>query len=321
MKRKIVCGIALCLALSTVGCGKSQEQQAADYYQNELGLSEDEANDLAHELYGGDNEPDTVEEEGPIVIEPLPELLDSQWYEGKVQIYDMVFSNDMFMTAEDVRRIVEASEYEVELVEDFDKDGNVVPGSIELDGKRISFLTDTRGFSNWSEANDMVAYGMLEEGEYCMVVVMGYADYIYSKESTEFVDLQTREDVLAYLSANGIAEVSEEQAAYGSFSFYSSSHTGALNFDYVYPNESDTTYANTPHYTTHGAQSITLYRIHELGETDQVMEHSGYYNHETYNGAVLNLVNCVTFEFGADGTVADITWGLKKFILMGEQIG
>lgn len=318
MKRKIVCGIALCLALSTVGCGKSQEQQAADYYQNELGLSEDEANDLAHELYGGDNEPDTVEEEGPIVIEPLPELLDSQWYEGKVQIYDMVFSNDMFMTAEDVRRIVEASEYEVELVEDFDKDGNVVPEAIELDGKRISILTNTRGFSNWSEANDMVAYGMLEEGEYCMVV--GYAnDYIYNKESTEFVDLQTRDDVLAYLSASGIAEVSEEQAVYGSFdNIY---FVTSLNFDYVYPNESDTTYANTPHYTTHGAQSITLYRVHELGETDQVMEHEGAYHHETYDGAVLNLVNCVVFEFNADGTVSDVKWGLKKFILMGEQIG
>lgn len=321
MKRKIVCGIALCLALSAAGCGKSQEQQASNYYQNELGLSEDEANDLAHELYGSDEQEENIVEEGPVVVEPLPELLDSQWYEGKVQVYDMVFSNDMFMTAEDVRRIVEASEYEVELVESFDKDGNVVPDRIELDGKMIaSFLTTTRGFSNGSEANDMVAYGMLEEGEFCMVASYWMAnDNDYDKATTEFASLQTRDDVLAYLSASGIDEVSEEQAVYRSFS--AAYETVSTNINNIYPNESDTTYANVDHYTTHGAQSITLYRVHELGATDQVIEHEGAYNHKTYDGAILNRVNCVVFKFGADGTVSDVEWGMMNFIVMGEEIG
>lgn len=328
MKRKFVCGIVICLALSVAGCGKnSEEQQAANYYQNELGLDKEEAEELAHELYGNDDEDTDIEEEsGETVVEPLPELLESEWYEMKVQVYDMIFSNDMFMTAEDVRRIVEASEYEVEIVEGFDSDGNVVIDSIKMDGQSIvDFNVQTRGFASRGETNDMVAYGMLEEGEFYMVVFYAQ-DYGYDKESTEFADLATRDDVLAYLSANGIAEASEEQALYEdsaskySGHFINMSAVSSFDCDNIYPGESDTTYAYVDHYTTHGAQSITLYRVHELGETDQVMEHEGYYHHETYDGAVLNVVNCVVFEFNADGTVSDEKWGIKKFIVMGEEL-
>lgn len=136
MRRKIVCGIILCLTLVVAGCGKSQEEQASSYYQNELGMTEDEANELASELYGGDNEPDNVEEEeGPIVVEPLPELVSSQWYEGKIQVYDMVFHNDLSMTIDDIREIAEASEYDVEIKEDFDGYGNVIIRYIVVNGK------------------------------------------------------------------------------------------------------------------------------------------------------------------------------------------
>lgn len=67
-RRKFVCGMfALCLALSVVGCGKgSEERQAADYYQNELGFDKEDAEELAHELYGEDEEEPSVTEEAPL---------------------------------------------------------------------------------------------------------------------------------------------------------------------------------------------------------------------------------------------------------------
>ena len=113
MKRKFVCGIfALCLALSVTGCGKnSKEQQAAKYYQNELGLDKEDAEELARELYGEDDEEQNVNEEGSegTVVEPLPEIVNSEWYDCKVQIYDMVFSDDMYLTDEDIRAAVAGS--------------------------------------------------------------------------------------------------------------------------------------------------------------------------------------------------------------------
>ena len=70
-KRKLAGGIvALCLALSVAGCGKSsEEKQAANYYQKELGLDKEEAEDLAHELYGKDKEEE--ERKNPAPRKPL----------------------------------------------------------------------------------------------------------------------------------------------------------------------------------------------------------------------------------------------------------
>lgn len=317
MKRKIVCGIVLCLAFVLAGCGKnSKEKQAANYYQNELGLDKEEAEELAKELYGDDDE-DTgaaEKESGEIVVEPLPEFLNSEWYEEKIQILDMVFSNDMYMTEEDVRRIVEGSAYDVELKEGFDDDGNVVPEAIMQDGYYVtSFEKSTRGKVSYGTTNDMVTYGMLEDGEYYLAP----ANYIflhenwYNKASTEFVDLGTRDDVLACLSSNGIVEVEKEQSTYPSFD---KDYSGT-QFEIVYAEDSPIEFADTPYYYSQGVQSITFYRMHELGRTDQTIEKKIGYKNYIFSGAHLNLVNCVTFEFGTDGTVTDVKWGMNKFIV------
>lgn len=319
MKRKFVCGITLCLALSMAGCGKdSKEQQAMNYYQNELGLDKDEAEELAHELYGDDDEELNVTEEEPkeITVEPLPELLDSEWYEQKVQIYDMIFCNDWYMTEDDIRRAAEESAYNVELTEDFDENGNVVLRDIMIDGKQVAQVwKSTRGYasSSWVEVNDMVLYGLLDDGEYYIISYgsVFMRDNWYDKESTEFADLKTRDDVLKYLAENGFVEVEKEQSTYPSYDEFFSID-GFIN---VYTEDSPVEFADTPYYYSQGVQSITFYRMHELGRTDQTIEMRRGYGNYIYSGAHLNLVNCVTFKFGTDGTVADMKWGIQKFIV------
>lgn len=315
MKRKLACGIAFCLALVLAGCGKgSEEQQAANYYQNELGMDKEDAEDLAHELYGKDEDEPSITEEGTgeIVVEPLPELLNSEWYEEKVQIYDMVFSNNLYMTEEDVRRIVGGSAYEVELTEGFDSDGNVVLKDLMVDGKRTAQL--------WANNRGSLAeYGLLDDGAYYSV---GYGDVYmednwYDKSNTEFADLETRDDVLAYLAANGFVEVEEKQAVYyegkNTYGYYT------IN-KYIYPDkvpEGLEGITDTPHYFAKGAQNIMLYRVHKLGETDQTIDYSRY---AQCSGCHLNLVNAVIFQFDTDGTVLSVTWGTNYSIVYGERI-
>lgn len=311
MKRKILCGFALCVALSVTGCGKdSKEQQAVNYYQNELGLDKEDAEELAHEIYGDDEEDtDTYEEEsGEVSVEALPELINSEWYEEKVQIYDMIFSNDWYMTEEDIRAAAEGSSYDVELPEEFDQNGNIILRDIVIDGKTVAQVwIDSRGYDLiWNKEEDMLLYGLIDAGEYYSIsygsVFMG--DNWYDKASTEFVDLETRDDVLAYLSDNGFVEVEEAQATYARV-FKNSSSEG------INPLKTPVEYAYTPHYYSKGVQSVTFYRMLKLSETDQVIEELPY----IYDGADLNLVNCVSFEFDTNGTIKSISSTIMRVIV------
>lgn len=326
MRRKFVCGIVLCLAFALAGCGNSKEKQAVNYYQNELGLDREDAEELANELYGDDDEDDYVTGAEPeeVVVEPLLELLNSEWYELKVQIYDMIFSNDWYMTEEDIRKAVEGSAYEVEITEGFDSDGNVCITDLMIDGETVAEVRkSTPGDSN----NDLVAFGLLDDREY-YIVDFAYKFYLkdgylrvpyyengYDKKSTEFEDLETRDDVLAYLAESGFIEVEEEQAPYPL--------SDAMNYSgysRIWPETTQETaleFIDTPHYYSKGAQSITFYRILKLGETDQEVE--SYYTGKR-SGAHLNLVNCVTFEFNTDGTIASMSWGIERYMVVGEKI-
>lgn len=290
-KRRFVCGIALCLALSVAGCGKSsEEKQAAKYYQDELGLDKEDADALAHELYGKDEEAPGVPEGGSqevpqkSEVEPLPELVNSEWYDQKGQIYDMIFCFDQCycMTEEDIRRIVDGSAYDVELQEGFDENGEVRLQYLMVNGEHVAQLQK----GNPNHYLDLGEYEWFDDGDYYRVSCLSDTPgRRYDKASIEFENLKTRDDVLAYLAENGFVEVEKNQSPYAYESV--SSSRGA-----ILPNE----FTDAPHYYCKGAQSITFYRIHKLDETDEVIE-------GRYSGAHLNLVNCVTFKFNTDGTV------------------
>lgn len=315
MKKKLVCGMfTLCLALSMAGCGKSsEERQAANYYQNELGLDKEDAEELAHEIYGEDEEETSVTEEVPeeIVVEPLPEFVNSEWYDGKVQIYDMVFSSDYCMTEEDIRKIVEGSAYDVELTETFDENGEVCLSGLMVNGNlEAQFWKSNRSLT------DLGKYGWFNDGDY-YAITYGFRDSTcwYNKASVEFKNFQTRDDVLAYLAENGFDEVEEEQATYAEI------FENARNM--IYPDETPVEYADVPHYYCKGAQSITFFRVHKLGETDQEIEYiKGFYETHHYSGAHLNSVNYATFEFDTDGTIVSREYSEinLEFMVMGEQI-
>lgn len=315
LRRKFVGGIfALCLVLSVAGCGKSsEEKQAADYYQNELGLDKDMAEELAHELYGmGEEEPDVTEEvPKEAVVEPLPELVNSAWYECKVQICDMLF-NCAHMTEEDIRKMVEGSAYDVELKEGFDENGDVCLTGFLVDGiwgvelKKVNYGSGGSDTGSFFDLQPYGEYELLNSGSYYTI------DHFYNESreyddddwtcyqaSIEFedLDLKTRDDVLAYLSENGFVEVEKEQAPYEKHGIGRSS--------FIWPDDEGAEFADVPHYCCTGVQSINIYRIHKLGETDQMIE----YGLNTYSGAHLNLVNCVTFSFDTDGTLASIDIG------------
>lgn len=320
-KRKFVCGMfALCLALSMAGCGKSpEERQAANYYQNELGLDKEEAEELAHELYGEDEEEPSVAEEvqEEIVVEPLPELVNSEWFDRKVQIYDMVFDNDWHLTEEDIRKIVEGSAYDVEIVEDFDKNGDVYIKNLKVNGeyvngRELDIDLHTIGFPDDVSHSHLEQYGWFDDGSYYHIPPWVTSNCVgcYNKQSIEFadLDLKTRDDVLAYLSENGFVEVEEEQACYRDFSL---SYTPVVFSDRI-----SVEYADTPHYYCQGVQSIELYRMHKLDETDREIEILLI----PYSGARLYLVDKVYFSFNTDGTIENLSDSLIEVMVIGAEI-
>lgn len=316
MKRKFVCGmLVLCLALSMAGCGKgSEEQQAVNYYQNELGLDKEDAEELAHELYGKDEE-DTKEKPGvteapkETVVEPLPELVNSEWYEEKVQIYDMVFTNGWRTSAddatkivagsseEDIRKVVAGSSYNVELEEGFDKNGELCLTGIKVDGKKVAGFEISKDKSDYQKYIGFGFYG--NENCYRIVPLLTYEDKgqsWFDKGFADFSGFKTREDVLAYLSDNGFVEVDEEQACYWR-------NASNDQLDSKYDNE----YADTAHYFCKGVQYIRLYKILKLYETDQEIEDPYLGFHRYYSGVRLNLVEDTVFDFNPDGTIMNYT--------------
>lgn len=325
-KRRFVCGmLALCLTLSAAGCGKdSKEQQAANYYQNELGLDKEDAENLAHELYGKDDEkPSVTEAPKDIVIEPLPELVNSEWWERKVQILDMVFTRDEYLTEEVIRKTVAGSAYDVEIFESFDENGDIILGGIVLNGKVIAYLSKS------SRNSEQVRMGLCEEGDYyyfrgdlgALIPSTTYSQYQYSQSLMEIEawNFKTRDDVLAYLAENGFVEVKKEQAPYDRETVHVGDGIGYGAF-LVLPSAPGAEYTDVPHYFCKGAQSISFYRIHKVSENDQEID----LNNKTYSGIHLNLVEEISFQFNTDGTIfffrPEYDAGCRPYIILGEQI-
>lgn len=309
-KRRFVCGIALCLALSVAGCGKSsEEKQAAKYYQDELGLDKEDADALAHELYGKDEEAPGVPEGGSqkSEVEPLPELVNSEWYDRKVQIYDMVFTRDEYLTEEVIRKTVEESAYDFELSEDFDENGDVRLTEIVLDGKTIVQLRKR------SRRDFGVDVGFFEKGDY-----YGFYDNVHEKDNCyekavmEIEDLgfKTRDDVLAYLAEYGFVEV--ERSPYGNLVVSSSEFS---MYPYVRIDAPGTAFVDMPHYCSNGEQSIRFYRVHRRYEPDEPIQmEDGTYIH---TGFRLNLYQKVILLFNTDGTIAAMSPEVGEALILG----
>ena len=71
----LIACVSFC-AISLSGCGKSEKDQAADFYENELGLSEDEADELADANLGDGKTEETVSAEETVLagetVEDVP---------------------------------------------------------------------------------------------------------------------------------------------------------------------------------------------------------------------------------------------------------
>jgi len=93
MKRKIFYAVLLsCCVLGLSACAKSEEEQAADYYQEELGMNQEDAEELADYIYGDDSEvPSEEEENATAEVVATDEILSAEKYSNKVQIGNTVY--------------------------------------------------------------------------------------------------------------------------------------------------------------------------------------------------------------------------------------
>ena len=312
MKRKFVCGIALCLALAMAGCGKSsEEQQTTNSYRNESDLAKEDTGELVDDNYSNSEEESDItgEDNEETGVEPLPELVNSEWYDCKLQIYDMVFTDyPLHMTEEDIRKIVDGSAYNVELKEkEPDEHGNIYL-DLTVDGELVtSFfkLYYNDSYPN-NDAINLKKFGLPDYGEYYRLSNRAYEydnNCWHNKASIEFKNLKTRDDVLSFLDENGFVEIEREQAIY--FTFHD---------DIFYPGETD--FTDVPHYYCAGTDQIAAFRIYKYSETDEEIWSEGHY----YSGAHWNIVAYVGFYFEADGTIESMYSNAEFATVLGDII-
>lgn len=108
-RRNVWCNRILCLlavGMLITGCGKSEAEQAAEYYREEYGMSEESAQQLADSFFGEETKEtermeDEVEQNEFKIYDPLPEMLSSKVGDGLVQIHDTLIYENGTMTVKD----------------------------------------------------------------------------------------------------------------------------------------------------------------------------------------------------------------------------
>ena len=114
MKKKAV---FVLLGLSTVmllsGCGKSEKELAKEYYQEELGLNEEEAQEIADFVYsdGSDPEEEKVQEEETAADKELERFpVSAEWKDYSVPDNMIQIDDTMYTAGVTVAEIMKKTE-------------------------------------------------------------------------------------------------------------------------------------------------------------------------------------------------------------------
>lgn len=87
------------------GCGKSEAEKAAEYYEEQYGMSTETAQELADAFHGEETEQaeESVETVNEFKLyEPLPDMVNSKLGDGLVQIHDVLIYENSTMTVKEV---------------------------------------------------------------------------------------------------------------------------------------------------------------------------------------------------------------------------
>lgn len=111
MKKNNVCKgllFALAAGMLLTGCGKSEAEKAAEYYEEQYGMSQETAEELANTFWGNEEKSEKEEKADKKgknefkLYEALPEMKNSKLGDGLVQIHDVLIYENAKMTAKEV---------------------------------------------------------------------------------------------------------------------------------------------------------------------------------------------------------------------------
>lgn len=238
MKRKrIAILLSICfIVCSITACGKSKEiKEAEKYYQEELGMDKESAEELAADWYDNEAaaqeaaekedaeelEEETEEEIVQFELDPKMEEVDPG--AGYVQLDDMVFRMDGTMTLKECLDIVDGSSLASELEYHYNDEKKISPGShetldVERDGRvfiEILYYNPEEYDIMDDEANKEHTY-MVNDCIVCGVHPMsswsGEKDFDYWLPGGICLtdSSMSREDLVAQLEAAGYVEAEKE---------------------------------------------------------------------------------------------------------------
>lgn len=222
MKKKLVLLLLSFLVVSmAVACGKSEKQKAAENLQEELGLSKDEANELAELFYGDESYEETEKNVASIsLVSPRSEIVNSKITDPFVQVENsIIYTNETMTIGEAVALLEKESGHPIVVGEDEQSLDSLIDSISIFDsnGIQICKLYGKNYSGNPTKVselpiqdfgcNSVYQLNCFYSGNICM------ATYSSSKDVTENAAYQERianypalkyEEVPAFFEKNGL---------------------------------------------------------------------------------------------------------------------
>lgn len=311
MRKKVMYGLVVLTLATLTGCGQekvnNEMEEAVQYYEN-LGIEKEDAEDLAEAIVGNGNANNNVSEESSDnaaestlpVVDIMPEIANGTMNDYCAQFFDMLFRCDLTMTPEEVKKVIDDSEFDFTYEEKWCECGtHAIINLITLNDKAaLEFdwqCSETISSDQIGMQVTEVEYRIAQQKTGCFLegvrlAVDRNAGQLHPEEDMQknfhvpgVIEYSTyftnRDDVLAFAQEHGCVESSDD------FDFYD----GSI----------ESLYYNSP-------QFVRIRWVEKVMETDEKVK--GVYDvFETfYQGFTVYRNYTYTFQFEPDGTISSI---------------
>lgn len=318
LKTLLLTSVLGVMVFGLTGCGQgkvSQEQkEAVEYYEN-LGIGKEDAEDLAEAIVGNgsannnasEENIDNAAESSLPVVDIMPEIANGTMNDYIAQFFDMLFRCDLTMTPEEVKKVIDDSDFDFTYEEEWCACGkHAIIYKIYLNEKEAlslswlcgeAFCSDEYAHPFSQVKQGCFLSGVMLPGKSVPIPNSMQSEVIYDDEMLKnfhvpgVIDASTyftnRDDVLAFAKELGCVESPEG---------FNSSGTNSSNLD-AYGTES--LYYNSP-------QEVRIYWVEKILESDERVEKFGTFGQHFCQGVSEYRSFYVRFAFNPDGTMEPI---------------
>lgn len=317
LKTLLLTSVLGVMVFGLTGCGQekvnNEMEEAVQYYEN-LGIGKEDAEDLAEAIVGNGNANNNVSEESSDnaaestlpVVDILPEIANGTMNDYVAQFFDMLFRCDLTMTPEEVKKVIDDSDFDFTYEEEWCESGtHAIINRIYLNEKEA---LDLLWFNSEAPDYEEYPFSQVKQGCFLSGVMLPrkqvqipntmLLEVVYDDEMLKnfhvpgVIDVSTyftnRDDVLAFAKELGCVESTEDLYSYGGI---------------------ESLYNNSP-------QKVSIYWVEKILENNERVKYLDEYKpwEERYCQGVSEYRSFyISFNFKPDGTMEPLDSSNVKF--------